>query len=65
MRLVIKNSIQYLCLRILVFSIVLRHSNYNNRIICVEGTFWGDSCTLFDLFAVIILIQPYAVTHNS
>jgi hypothetical protein len=34
MRLVIKNSIQ-LCLRTLVFSIVLRHSNYNNRIISI------------------------------
>jgi hypothetical protein len=40
MRLVIKNSIQ-LCLRTLVSSIVLRHSNYNNRIISIEGTFWG------------------------
>jgi hypothetical protein len=30
MQLVIKNSIQ-LCLRTLVFSIVLRHSNYNNN----------------------------------
>ena len=37
---VIKNSIQ-LCLRTLVFSIVLRHSNYNNRIISIEGTFFG------------------------
>jgi hypothetical protein len=42
MRLVIKNSIQ-LCLRTLVFSIVLRHSNYNNRIISIEGTFLGDT----------------------
>ena len=41
MRLLNKNSIQYWCLRILVFSIVLRHSNYDNRIICVEGTFFG------------------------
>jgi hypothetical protein len=40
MRLVIKYSIQ-LCLRTLVFSIVLRHSNYNNRIISIEGTFLG------------------------
>jgi hypothetical protein len=40
MRLLIKNSIQ-LCLRTLVFSIVLRHSNYNNRIISIEGTFLG------------------------
>jgi hypothetical protein len=42
MRLVIKNSIQ-LCLRTLVFSIVLRHSNYNNRIIAIEirGYFFG------------------------
>jgi hypothetical protein len=40
MRLVIKNSIQ-LCLRTLVFGIVLRHSNYNNRIISIEGTFLG------------------------
>jgi hypothetical protein len=40
MRLVIKNSIQ-LCLRTYVFSIVLRHSNYNNRIISIEGTFLG------------------------
>ena len=39
MRLVIKNSIQ-LCLRSLVLSIVLRHSNYNNRIISIEGTFF-------------------------
>jgi hypothetical protein len=38
MRLVIKNSIQ-LCLRTLVFSIVLMHSNYNNRIISIQGTF--------------------------
>jgi hypothetical protein len=44
MRLVIKNSIQ-LCLRTLVFSIVLRHSNYNNRIISIEGTiFFGTPC---------------------
>ena len=42
MRLVIKNSIQ-LCLRTLVFSIVLRHSNYNNKIISIEGTFLGDT----------------------
>ena len=42
MRLVIKNSIQ-LCLRTLVFSIVLRHSNYNNRIISLEGTFFRDT----------------------
>ena len=42
MRLVIKNSIQ-LCLRTLVFSIVLRHSNYNNSIISIEGTFLGDT----------------------
>jgi hypothetical protein len=47
MRLVIKNSIQ-LCLRTLVFSIVLRHSNYNNRIISTEGTFLGD--TLYSIF---------------
>ena len=45
MRLVIKNSIQ-LCLRTLVFSIVLRHSNYNNRIISIEGTFFWDTLTL-------------------
>jgi hypothetical protein len=51
MRLVIKNSIQ-LCLRTLVFSIVLRHSNYNNRIISVEGTFWGDT-----LYIVIIMLK--------
>ena len=44
MRLVIKNSIQ-LCLRTVVFSIVLRHSNYNNRIISIEGTFLGTPCT--------------------
>ena len=43
MRLVIKNSIQ-LCLRTLVFSIVLRHSNNNNRIISIEGTFLGTPC---------------------
>ena len=42
MRLVIKNSIQ-LCLRTLVFSIVLRDSNYNNRIISIEGTFFWDT----------------------
>jgi hypothetical protein len=42
MRLEIKNSIQ-LCLRTLVFSIVLRHSNYNNRIISIDGTFLGDT----------------------
>jgi hypothetical protein len=42
MRLVIKNSIQ-MCLRTLVFSIMLRHSNYNNRIISIEGTFLGDT----------------------
>ena len=41
MRLVIKNSIQ-LCLRALVLSIVLRHSNYNNKIISIEGTFFWD-----------------------
>jgi hypothetical protein len=47
MRLVIKNSIQ-LCLRTLVFSIVLRHSNYNNRIISIEGTFFGTpNCIKF------------------
>ena len=40
MRLVIKNSIQ-LCLRTLVFSIVLRYSNYNNRIISIGGIFLG------------------------
>ena len=51
MRLVIKNSIQ-LCLRTLVFSIVLRHSNYNNRIISVEGTFLGDT-----LYIVIIMLK--------
>jgi hypothetical protein len=42
MRLVIKNSIQ-LCLRTLVFSIVLRLSNYNNSIISKEGTFFWDT----------------------
>jgi hypothetical protein len=47
MRLVIKNLIQ-LCLRTLVFSIVLRHSNYNNRIISIEGTFFWD--TLYIVF---------------
>jgi hypothetical protein len=46
MRLVIKNSIQ-LCLRTLVFSIVLRHSNYNNRIVSIEGTFLGTPCIYF------------------
>jgi hypothetical protein len=46
MRLAIKNSIQ-LCLRTLVFSIVLRHSNYNNRIISIEGTFFWD--TLYNI----------------
>ena len=40
MRLVIKNSIQ-LCLRTLVFSIVLRHSNYNNRTISIVSLFLG------------------------
>ena len=42
MRLVIKYSIQ-LCLLTLVFNIVLRHSNYNNRIISIEGTFFWDT----------------------
>ena len=42
MRLVIKNSIQ-LCLRTLVFSIVLIASNYTNGIISIEGTFLGDT----------------------
>jgi hypothetical protein len=45
MRLVIENSIQ-VCLRTLVFSIVLRHSNYNNRIISIKGTFLGTPCTV-------------------
>jgi hypothetical protein len=45
MRLVIKNSVQ-LCLRTLVFSIVLGHSNYNNRIISIEGTFLGTPCII-------------------
>ena len=41
MRLVIKlNSIQ-LCSRTFVFSIVLRRSSYNNRIISIGGTFGG------------------------
>jgi hypothetical protein len=40
MRLLIKKSIQ-LCLRTLVFSIVLRHSNYNNRIISTVSLFFG------------------------
>ena len=40
MRLVIKNSIQ-LCLRTLVFSMVLRHSNYNNRTISIVSLFLG------------------------
>jgi hypothetical protein len=42
MRLVIKNSIQ-LCLR----TLVLRHSNYNNRIISIKGTFLGDTLYSF------------------
>jgi hypothetical protein len=48
MRLVIKNSIQ-LCLRTLVFSIVLRHSKYKNRIISIEGTFWSDTLYIIRL----------------
>ena len=44
MRLVIKNSIQ-LCLRTLVFSIVLRHSNYNNGTISIVSLFFGTPCT--------------------
>ena len=46
MRLVIKNSIQ-LCLRTLVFSIVLRHSNYNNSIISIEGSIISIEGTFF------------------
>jgi hypothetical protein len=49
MRLVIKKSIQ-LCLRTLMFSIVLRHSSYNNRIISIEGTFWETPCITKGLF---------------
>jgi hypothetical protein len=60
MRLVIKNSIQ-LCLRTLVFSIdiVLRHSNYNNRIISIEGTFFGTPCT-----TLYNVIQDYATIYK-
>ena len=54
MRLVIKNSIQ-LCLRTLVFSMVLTHSNYNNRIISIEGTFFGD--TLYMIISLIALTR--------
>jgi hypothetical protein len=55
MRLVIKNSIQ-LCLRTLVFSIVLRHSNYNNRIISTEGTF--EHCIIDRQHSVSTLVLP-------
>jgi hypothetical protein len=61
MRLVIKNSIQ-LCLRTLVFSIVLRHSNYNNRIISIEGTFLGD--TLYNTVQMKHTI-PYRQLHGN
>ena len=45
MRLVIKNSIQ-LCLRAtLVLSIVLRHSNYNNKVISIKVLLGGTYCT--------------------
>ena len=47
MRLVIKNSIQ-LCLRTLVFNIVLRHSNYNNRAISIVSLFLGTSICIGD-----------------
>ena len=53
--LVIKNSIQ-LYLRTLMFSIVLRHSNYNNRIIFIEGTFFWDV-----LLAYIICHSHFAL----
>jgi hypothetical protein len=60
MRLVIKNSIQ-LCLRTLVFSIVLRHSNYNNRIISIEGTFLGD--TLYMYISCGITLEYYILEN--
>ena len=61
MRLVIKNSIQ-LCLRTLVFSIVLRHSNYNNRIISIEGTFLGHPVYLIKVTFISIL---YIIVHPN
>ena len=48
MRLVIKNSIE-LCLRTLVFSIVLRHSNYNNRTISIVSLFFGTPCIWYNM----------------
>ena len=65
MRLVIKNSIQ-LCLRALVLSIVLRHSNYNNKIISIEGTFLGD--ILYSEIAVSVTFVnsfSWSVTHTN
>jgi hypothetical protein len=59
MRLVIKNSIQ-LCLRTLVFSIVLRHSYYNNRIIFIEGTFLGDT-----LYIDIVFFEFLNLTNSN
>jgi hypothetical protein len=59
MRLVIKNSIK-LCLRTLVFSIVLRHLNYNNRRISIEGTFLGD--TLYNCMVMKRLNILYQTT---
>ena len=52
MRLVIKKSIQ-LCLRTLVFSIVLRHSNYNNGIISMVSLFFWDT----------LYIQKFKYSH--
>jgi hypothetical protein len=76
MRLVIKNSIE-LCLRTLVFIIVLRHSNYNNRIISIEGTFLGTPCmspgyfqlntTAFMSYMALIwnlILQYFAIFFN-
>jgi hypothetical protein len=71
MRLVIKNSIQ-LCLRTLVFSIVLRHSNYNNRIISIEGhPVYGDTCictlgdTLYMYISCGITLEYYILENSS
>jgi hypothetical protein len=58
MRLVIKNSIT-LCLRTLVFSIVLRHSNYNNNIISIESTFLGHPVYPIIQLAEVIIYYNY------
>ena len=59
MLLVIKNSTQ-LCLRTLVFSIVLMHSNYNNRIISIVSLFWDTlyvKLSVSQTFALSFLIK--------